>query len=68
MDDFRAAVRKRYDEDTWQSKLIECPWCVSFWIGVGVVGARAVAPRQWQPLAKAFAFSAVAGIISSKVE
>lgn len=44
--------------------LLECPWCVSAHIAVGVVAARRYAPRLWDPLARVLAFSAAAGIVA----
>jgi hypothetical protein len=46
------------------SELVHCPWCVGFWISVGVVGAATLAPRAWRPLATALAFSAVVANIA----
>lgn len=54
-------VREYYDELAYN-----CPWCLSFWLGVAVVIARRVAPRVWDPLAKALAFSAASGVISER--
>lgn len=49
------------------STLIQCPWCSSWWIACGVVAARRFAPRLWDPVAHALAFSAVTGIVSENV-
>lgn len=46
------------------SELVHCPWCVGFWISVGVVGAATLAPRAWRPMATALAFSAVVANIA----
>lgn len=46
------------------TELVRCPWCVGFWISVGVVGAATLAPRAWRPLATALAFSAVVANIA----
>lgn len=46
--------------------LVLCPWCMSMWCGLLVVALRRVAPRLWDPLAKALAYSAVTGLISSQ--
>jgi hypothetical protein len=43
---------------------VDCPWCIGFWISVGVVGAATLAPRAWRPLATALAFSAVVANIA----
>lgn len=46
------------------SALVDCPWCIGFWISVGVVGAATFTPRAWRPLATALAFSAVVANIA----
>ena len=47
-------------------ELMECPWCLSFWIGLGVVILRRSIPRLWDPIATALAASAVAGMLSER--
>lgn len=49
------------------AKLVTCPWCSSVWLAAGVVAVSRVAPRQWRYVARGLAFSAVAGIIGSRV-
>lgn len=44
--------------------LLSCPWCVGFWVACGVVTARTVAPRLWDPAARVLALSAATGIIA----
>lgn len=47
--------------------LTDCPWCVGFWISVGVVAvASSPARRAWAPLAAALAFSAVTGQLAER--
>jgi hypothetical protein len=48
-------------------ELIECPWCIGFWIAGAVVLARRAAPEPWTPVAEILAFSATAGVIASAV-
>jgi hypothetical protein len=43
--------------------LLGCPWCISPYIAAAAIVARRRAPRGWDPVARALAFSAVAGII-----
>ena len=45
-------------------ELSECPWCIGFWVACGVVAARRAIPRTWAPVAEAFAFSAVSGLVA----
>lgn len=49
------------------ARLVTCPHCFGFWVACGVVVARRVAPRLWDPIAHALAFSAVTGIVSENV-
>lgn len=63
----REAVWKRYDvSDTKIGYFLTCPWCVSIWVGAGVVVARRVAPAAWEPVAAILAGSAVTGMIASR--
>ena len=63
----REAVWKRYDvSDTKIGYFLTCPWCVSIWVGAGVVAARRIAPSAWEPVAAVFAGSAVTGMIASR--
>lgn len=49
-------------------ELLQCPWCLSIWVGAGVVIARAAAPRVWGMIARGLAFSAGAGVITGLVD
>lgn len=51
-------------EDHPLTRLVDCPWCIGFWISLGVVGAATLTPRAWRPLATALAFSAVVANIA----
>ena len=48
------------------STLVVCAWCLSFWIGCGVVAARLTVPGPWTALALALTFSAVTGWLSDR--
>lgn len=48
-------------------ELFSCVWCSSFWVALGVIAVRRFFPRLWDPAAKAFAMSEVAGILGSKM-
>lgn len=45
--------------------LATCPWCSGFYLAVGVVVTRAVAPRAWEPVARALALSSAAGLLAA---
>ena len=63
----REAVWKRYDaSDSKIGYLFTCPWCVSIWVGAGVVAARYIAPAQWEPVARVLTVSAATGMIASR--
>ena len=49
-------------------KLLDCPWCAGFWVSLGVVVARTLAPRAWSPVARVLAVSAAVGLIATKAE
>lgn len=62
-----AAVRNCvYESDLPEvvKDLYGCPWCLSFWVGLGVAAARR--NRMWKPVAFALAASAVTGLISER--
>jgi hypothetical protein len=46
------------------ARLITCRWCAGIWIAAGVVAARLIAPRLWDPLAKGLAFSSGAALLA----
>lgn len=47
------------------AELITCRWCAGMWVSLGVVAARRLAPRLWDPLARALAFSAGAALLAA---
>lgn len=52
----------------WLGRLLSCPWCVSVWVGFGVVAARRLAPRAWgEVVAPALAVSAATGLVSERL-
>jgi hypothetical protein len=44
--------------------LVTCRWCAGMWISFGVIAARRLTPRLWDPIAKALACSAAAALIA----
>lgn len=63
----REAVLKSNAPD-WVAELLMCGWCASFWIGLGVVAARRIAPKVYEPVAMALVGSAVAGLLTEREE
>lgn len=61
----REYLTNRYG-DRQVADLIDCPWCLGFWVSAGVVAASASPYRRaWAPLAAALALSAVVGLVST---
>lgn len=71
VDDFPPAARLREHLRTsdnvpdWVWDLYECPWCLSFWVGLGVALARKRLPG-WSMVAAALAYSAVCGWVPQR--
>lgn len=61
--ELREKLMARYGASRW-SALLDCPWCLSVWLGLASVGLRHLAPRFWRVGASVLASSAVAGVIS----
>lgn len=49
------------------ARLITCRWCAGMWIAAGVVAARRLAPKAWDPLADVLALSAAA-VLAARLE
>jgi hypothetical protein len=64
----REKIFKKYPphEESW-SYVFTCPWCTSVWIGAGIVAARAIAPKAWDPVARLLALSSATGLIMERV-
>lgn len=48
--------------------MVNCPWCLGFWVSVAVLLADAAVPRLWRPLATALALSAAVGLARTKLD
>lgn len=46
--------------------LVDCPWCIGFWISVAVVALMSALPHWWPVVAVPLAFSAVVGWLASR--
>jgi hypothetical protein len=60
----RNALLQRASEserDALIYELVTCPWCLGFWVSVGVIAADTLVPKVWRPLALALAMSAAVG-------
>jgi hypothetical protein len=63
LDGPRKAVMDRHYADRI-GELLNCPWCLGFWVSVAVVLAATVLPRKlWEPVVVALAASAVVGLL-----
>jgi hypothetical protein len=66
-EDLREAVYAKYPPETTKiGYLFTCPWCVSMWVGFGVVAARKIAPDAWDAAATALAASSVSGLLEER--
>jgi hypothetical protein len=59
----RDAVMRRWGAKP-VSELVDCPWCLSVWLGAVAVVARRATPRLWAVLAGLLASSAATGLLS----
>lgn len=59
----RERLMARYGASPY-SELLDCPWCLSVWLGLVVAALRRVCPRLWGITAHALAASAVTGLLS----
>lgn len=50
-------------QGTKWDRLLDCPWCASFWVAGGALVYRRVFPRSWAILAAMLAASQVAGTL-----
>jgi hypothetical protein len=64
---------RQYVFDRWEGRpiaeLIDCPWCMGFWISTGVVlVASTPVDAMWRWLALPLALSTIVGCIASRFE
>ena len=59
--------RNHPPDETRIGYFMTCPWCVSVWVGGGLVAVQAISPRAGDLLTRALAASALTGLISEKV-
>lgn len=57
-------VVKLDDQPPKLATLVTCRWCAGMWLAAGVVLARRLAPRAWQPAAELLALSAAAALLA----
>lgn len=53
----------RRDPDSLAAELVSCPWCVSMYAAMLVLGLHAVLPHAWPYAAAVLAFSAITGLL-----
>lgn len=61
----RERILQRLPVTSWQAELLTCPWCLSVWIGAGVLLVRRT--RLWRAAAFVLAGSAVSGALSERL-
>jgi hypothetical protein len=59
----RQAYMRRYGATPW-GELVDCPWCLSMWLGGLALLADRVSPRVWGLVSRVLAASAVTGLLS----
>lgn len=62
----RAAITRSVDRGHLPDvieELLVCPWCLSMYLGAGIVAARTFFPRAWAPVARMLALSEIVGLI-----
>jgi hypothetical protein len=62
----QGSVKGRFGEELIY--MVNCPWCLGFWVSAAVLLADAIAPRLWRPLATALALSAAVGLARTKLD
>jgi hypothetical protein len=67
-EEWRENLIARLDDSSYPklALLPGCYWCTGMWVASGVVCARTLFPRVWSPVARALAFSTVAGVIADR--
>jgi hypothetical protein len=55
--------RRRHNAGWWLGQLLDCPFCIGFWLSAGVVGSWLLwgGTVVWQAVAAVFTLSYVAG-------
>lgn len=61
----RTRISKRFGEDSWQSYLAECPWCMSVWIAAAATALACRYVNIPAPWLTWLAASAITGLVSS---
>lgn len=65
----RRWVVQRWGEDSAASYLVHCPWCVSIYVGLGVMPPAVLWPNKWVIMGFAFlAASMVTGLLLDRKE
>lgn len=47
------------------ARLVTCGWCSGMYVAFGVMAARLIAPKVWQPISTALACASAAGLLST---
>lgn len=61
----RGRVVDRWGDESWQAYLVTCPWCMSLWLGAGIVAVTAQVIDVHAPVLVVGASSAVSGYLST---
>ena len=58
----RETVLDRSGGSPW-AVIVECPWCMGFWVACGVIATHAAIPGLWPWASAPLALSAVIGLL-----
>lgn len=65
LDKLDAVQRQRGQHDDHPLvALVNCPWCIGFWLSAAVAAAATLAPQAWRPIGTALAFSQTTGLLA----
>lgn len=59
----RERILERMGPESKVSELITCPYCLSIWVGFGVLAARTVLPRPWQWAARGLTYASAGSFL-----
>jgi hypothetical protein len=64
----RNGIWKKFPPHTWLGYLFTCDWCFSIWVASGIAICYTIVPMATTIVALPFALSAVASLISKRLD
>ena len=68
LEPLRNLIWKKFPPHTWLGYLLTCTWCFSIWVASGIAICYTIVPMVTVVVAIPFALSAVASIISKRLD